>query len=114
MTVWPFAARICATEYPSRLLRMCPRCSGLLVLGDEYSIITVRPVAGACPKASSAAISAKRAAQKLLSSERFRKPFITLKALISGMLAVIYSPISVAVASGDLRLRRSSGNVTRV
>lgn len=78
MTVWPFAARICATEYPSRLLRMWPRCSGLFVLGDEYSIITVRPVAGACPKVSSATISAKRAPQNEASSERFRKPFITL------------------------------------
>ena len=58
-------------------------------MGDEYSIMTVRPVAGACPKSASAATSSKRAAQKAPSSTRFRKPLMTLKDLISGTLAVI-------------------------
>ena len=39
---------------------------------------------------------------------------MTLQERISGTLAVMYSPISCAVASGDFRLRRSSGNVTSV
>ena len=42
------------------------------------------------------------------------KALETLGEAISGTLAAMYSPISVAVASGDLRLRRSSGKVTRV
>ena len=36
----PFASIIFERLQPSRLLRTCPRCSGLLVLGEEYSIIT--------------------------------------------------------------------------
>ena len=36
----PLASIIFARLQPSRLLRTCPRWSGLLVLGDEYSIIT--------------------------------------------------------------------------
>ena len=83
-------------------------------MGEEYSIITVRPVGAACPKVSFAATSRKRAAQNALSSERFRNPLITLNALISGVLATRYSPISVAVASGDLRLALSRGNTTSV
>jgi len=76
--------------------------------------MTVRPVGAASPNVASAAISAKRSAQNAPSSDRFRNPLMTLNDLNSGKLAFMYSPISVAVASGDLRLRRNSGKVTSV
>ena len=43
-TFLPEASIIFATEYPSKLFRTCPKCNGLLVLGEEYSTI----IAGEC------------------------------------------------------------------
>ena len=53
-------------------------------------------------------------AQNVGAIERFKKPLITLNALICSLFATTYSPISLAVASGDLRLILSNGNVTNV
>ena len=78
ITLLPASESICATEYPSRLLRMWPRCSGLLVLGDEYSTITVLPVGEPLPKSASATTSASLSPQNALLNERFRKPLMTL------------------------------------
>ena len=41
MTSCPAASRMRETLYPRKLLRKCPKCSGLLVLGEEYSTITL-------------------------------------------------------------------------
>ena len=49
-TFLPDALMISATEYPKRLLRMCPKCKGLLVFGEEYSIITAFSFAEAVTK----------------------------------------------------------------
>ena len=93
---------------------MCPRCRGLLVLGDEYSIIIVRPVGSASPNDASAAISPKRSIQKAGERLRLRNPLMTLKAAICGLSATMRAPISLAVTSGDLWLSFSNGNVTSV
>ena len=44
ITRCPFAFKICDTDQPRKFVLMCPKCSGLFVFGDEYSIMMVLPV----------------------------------------------------------------------
>ena len=115
-TLLPLAAIILARALPSRLLRTCPRWRGLLVLGDEYSIITRGDcgVAGVRPYCSWAWMSSSSSIQAAGATVRFRKPLMTLKAATAGSLPTRYAPISCAVCSGPLRDMRRKGNTTSV
>ena len=65
---------------PSKLLRTWPKCNGLLVFGDEYSIITsgLSAVTGLKPKFLSALTFSSTLVQNDFSMVMFKKPFITL------------------------------------
>ena len=112
----PLASMICASDHPSRLLRTCPRWSGLLVLGDEYSIITSgeASVTGFSPNFSFWFISLSSASHAFLSMTRLRKPPTALKSAIASQFCLMYSPISRAVSSGFLREILRNGNTTSV
>ena len=43
MTLCPRAFKISAKDEPKNILRKCPKCNGLFVFGDGYSIITDWP-----------------------------------------------------------------------
>ena len=63
ITSLPAALSSSDTENPSRLLRTCPRCRGLLVLGDENSTIILFPVGGSWPKDGSEAACSRASFQ---------------------------------------------------
>ena len=102
------------TESPSRLLRMCPRCNGLLVLGDEYSMSVTGSSGAACVKPNwlSVRLLRRKSTHTSAGNERFRKPFTTLKSQCKFSLK--NPPTSVATASGDLRACFTNGNITMV
>ena len=85
-----------------------------LIADGKLLYMIVRPEGAAIPYSLASAISAKRADQNDESITRFRKPLMTLKLFISGVDATIFSPNSVAVASGDFLDARSNGNTTTV
>ena len=95
-TLLPLASMICANDQPKRLLRTCPRCKGLFVLGEEYSIITRGESSFAClvPKCSSLSMASNSCSQAPSPTQRFRKPFTTLNFSTAGQFACRYSPIS--------------------
>lgn len=77
-TLLPFAAMIFERAYPSRLLRMCPRWSGLLVLGDEYSTITSGDFSSAfvVPQAGVLSIVCNSSIQYEGAMLRFKSPLL--------------------------------------
>ena len=95
MTLLPLASIIFERLHPSRLLRTCPRWSGLLVLGDEYSIITSGLSAVACfsPNLASALMSLSRLTQACGATTRLRKPLTTLKHATASQSRWSSSPI---------------------
>ena len=113
-TLLPLASMICANDHPRRLLRTCPRCRGLLVLGEEYSIITRGESSVACfiPKCSSASMAFSSSSQAPPPTLRFRKPFTTLNFSTAEQFACRYSPISCAVCSGLFLAAFTKGNTT--
>ena len=119
-TLLPLASIICANDHPRRLLRTCPRCRGLLVLGEEYSIITrgASPCPskgrGAKPKRGSASMAFSSSSQAPPPTLRFRKPFTTLNFSTAEQFACRYSPISCAVCSGLFLAAFTKGNTTSV
>ncbi len=115
-TLLPLASMICANDHPRRLLRTCPRCRGLLVLGEEYSIITRGESSVACfiPKCSSASMAFSSSSQAPPPTLRFRKPFTTLNFSTALQFACRYSPISCAVCSGLFLAAFTKGNTTSV
>ena len=74
----------------------------------------LRPVEGSTPKSGSDAISEKSSFHQSCERLMLRKPFTTLKPLISGTLEVSQSPMAFPVASGDEWDILSSGNTTNV
>ena len=112
----PLASIICANDHPKRLLRTCPKCSGLLVFGEEYSIITNgdRSVAFFSPKCGSLSISLSSPSHAFCDMTRFRKPLTTLYDAMASQCSAIHAPISSAVSSGFFFDVLSSGNTTRV
>ena len=115
-TLLPLASIICANDHPRRLLRTCPRCKGLLVLGEEYSIITRGELSVACfiPKCSSASMTFSSSSQAPPPTLRFRKPFTTLNFSTAVQFACRYSPISCAVCSGLFFAAFTKGKTTSV
>ena len=115
-TLLPQALRISASENPSRLLRTCPRCRGLLVLGDEYSTITSGEFSSACfmPKSGVSMMCSSTEFQNVGSITRLRNPFITLKRSTAGSFSTSQLPISVPTASGLFRAAFTHGNTTTV
>ena len=107
---------IWANDHPRRLLRTCPRWRGLLVLGEEYSIITsgLFSVTDFSPNFSFALMSFNKPTHAAWAITRLRKPFTTLKSAIALQFFFKYSPISCAVSSGFLCEVFSSGKVTSV
>ena len=101
-TLLPLASMIFASDQPRRLLRTWPKCSGLLVLGELYSIITKGElsVAFRSPNLASALMSLSNPTQASLAITRFKKPFTTLKAATAVHFATKALPISCAVCSG--------------
>ncbi len=79
-TFLPEAFIISATEYPNKLLRTCPKCSGLLVFGDEYSTITAcaSAVGETKPKLVFAYAVLKKRVYTAASITKFKKPLTTL------------------------------------
>ena len=112
----PFACIICASDHPSRLLRTCPRCRGLLVLGDEYSIITsgLSSVAFLYPKSASALMSLSRLIHASCDTTRLRNPLTTLKSATTEVSFSSCSPISCAVSFGFFFDVLRNGNTTSV
>ena len=112
----PLASIICASDHPKRLLRTCPRWSGLLVLGDEYSIMTSgdASVTGFSPYFGSASMSLSSASHASGAMTRLRKPFTTLNEAMALQLRQMYSPSSCAVSSGFLCDILRNGNTTSV
>ena len=112
----PLASIIFANDQPSRLLRTCPRCRGLLVLGDEYSIITRGDwsVAFFSPYVGSALIALSRLTHAFCATTMFKKPFTTLKRSTASQCSCSHWPISCAVSSGFLRDIFRKGNTTSV
>src|SRR5205085_8595259 len=76
----PFALNISEILHPKKLFRRCPRCNGLLVLGDEYSTTIFLPVAGILPYSAFEKLSVRNCSQWSSATERFRNPLMTLKA----------------------------------
>ena len=115
-TLLPLASIICANDHPSRLLRTWPRWRGLLVLGDEYSIITNGDcsVMAFSPNFSSLFIEASSSIQASWAITRFRNPFTTLNSEMALQLSLRYSPISCAVSSGFFFEIFRNGNTTSV
>ena len=66
--------KILEQAQPKRIFRICPKCKGLLVLGDEYSIITRVSFEGESPKWTFLAVSATKFVQKLSEIDKFKKP----------------------------------------
>ena len=115
-TLLPFAATMLANALPKRLLRTCPKWSGLFVFGEEYSIITNGEASVTCikPYCSSAWISFSNSIHVADAIVRFKNPFITLNAATAGSFAFRYSPISCAVCSGPFFDIFRKGNTTSV
>ncbi len=115
-TLLPLASIILARLQPRRLLRTCPRCNGLLVFGEEYSIITSGEFSSAVfsPNFPSAWMSLSSPTHAAGATTRFRKPFTTLNELTALQLAARYSPISCAVSSGFFLDIFRNGNTTSV
>ena len=115
-TLLPLASIICARLQPSRLLRTCPKWRGLLVLGDEYSIITSGLLSSACfsPKWSSVSMVLSRLSHASWAMTRLRNPFTTLYAATAGHFSTKYCPISSATSSGFFLAIFTKGNTTRV
>ena len=115
-TLFPLASIIWARDHPSRLLRTCPRCRGLLVLGDEYSIITSGELSSAffSPYLGSLSISVSKSSQAACDMTRLRNPFTTLYADTALQFSFRNSPISWAVSSGFFLEIFRNGNTTTV
>ena len=112
----PLASMICASDQPSRLLRTCPRWRGLLVLGDEYSIMTSGDLSSACfsPKVGSAFMLLSSESHAALATVMLRKPFTTLNFSTALQFCPSHCPISWAVSSGFLCDILRNGNTTSV
>src|SRR5690606_4203663 len=102
MTSKPLALRISDKEKPKKLFRRCPKCRGLLVLGELYSTITFCPLAGSCPSCSSCTSCWNTSNHFWSDTEIFRKPFTTLKLLTMSEWPLRYAPIWTAPCSGDV------------
>ena len=113
-TSLPLALRISETLQPRRLLRIWPRCKGLLVFGEEYSITTFLPSAERRPKFSFSWFSRKKSSQKLSDIRMLRKPFTTLNLAIIVDSFIISAPISLASCSGLRPASFPKGNTTTV
>ena len=116
-TTWlPLASIILANDHPNRLLRTWPRCRGLLVFGDEYSIMTSGDcsLAAFLPYCSSASIAFSNSSQAPSPIDRLRNPFTTLNFSTAAQCSCRYSPISCAVCSGLFLAARTKGNTTSV
>ena len=115
MTSHPLACCIRAMEYPSRLFLTCPRCSGLLVLGEEYSTMSVWFRLGNCPYCGLLMICCSCSAQKCWLMVRFKNPCTALKAAtICGHLLMSCSPISFASCAGAFLTSLMNGKMTNV
>ena len=113
----PLAAMMLAKAHPNRLLRTCPKCKGLLVLGEEYSIMTKGEwsVASVRPNCTSWWISVSRPIQLAGAITRFRKPLTALKSATTEGISVFRKwPSSWAVSSGFLRDIFKKGKTTNV
>ena len=115
-TLLPLAAIICERLHPNKLLRTCPRCNGLLVLGDEYSIITsgASLPASFSPYLGAALMSLSSDTQAAGATTMFKKPCTTLYFSTAGQFSCRYLPISSAVSAGFLCDIFRKGNTTRV
>src|ERR1700722_20201197 len=102
ITLFPAAFRILEIEKPIRLFRICPRCNGLLELGQEYSTIIVGEFGcgSVNPYSGFSEINFRKSIQYDFATFKLRKPFITLQDSISFNSFFINSPISLAVSSG--------------
>ena len=115
-TLLPLASIICASDHPRRLFLTCPRWRGLLVFGDEYSIITSgeSSLAVFSPKRGALSMSLSSESHALEAMVMFRNPFTTLKSATASQLRARYSPMSWAVSSGFLWDILRRGNTTSV
>src|SRR5437762_1928484 len=102
-TLFPVALSNSETDQPKRLLRMWPRCNGLLVLGEEYSTSTgfmVEPGADCfIPNDSSDNADRKFSSQLSSFKTKLRKPFTTLKSRTTGQFNLRCSPTALPVSS---------------
>ena len=91
---------------------MCPKWSGLLVFGEEYSTITVSFLEGVESKFCSVSENSCKKAESL--TFKFKKPFTIPKFSMNSIWFLISSPSSFPRTSGLFFANFTSGKITIV